>query len=549
MLKDDERQIIIDRVRNGYDTPLLKRIRERDIAACRRYRDASLEMAAMGGYPSNATEFELEDYAETQSVGTIPYATINFLYKTSAMLFNKPELHVDMDELPVPEMGDIPEKFLLEIYDKSEWKSLLKRALLKRYLSGMGCVAVIWDEEEGVCWEHVSIRDIVVDPNVIDFNRLKWGARRVLVPKEEALEKYPDLAPLVGKEDYKSESFLAKPRKYNNYELWQYWDEDFEVTIYDNEIIDVSENYYKRVPLHFLRGEIDPNSPADLGDFDIMYGMHVKLTELVDLVMAQATHGGAITVYDIQAVGPTISAQLQEGVPSQWIGLESGLTEEAIHRVPSEPENPTTMRGMQLLMSMIDAVQCVTDHNRGEIVNAAPTATEAALTAQLSGARANEQKIDFERFLSKLFMETVKQFIRFTNATHPEQAILMAALGAVRTITVIEDSMTYKDPNWVLNTSQMAWQAALQALQAGLPVNLKYFFEKLVRATGERNTDRCFMPPAPMGMPGQPAPMGQPSPPMSSPMQASPVGAGQSQPGGAPALPGGGRRMMGGVQQ
>lgn len=534
-MNEKDQQIIIDRVRNGYETPLLRRIRERDILACRRFRDASLEAAALTSGASNSTEFELEDYPESQEVGTVPYATINFLYKISAMVFNTPELHIVQSDLPIPDLEDVPDTFLKELYDHCEWKHLLERVLLKRYLSGMGCVAVIWDDEEGVCWEHVSIRDIVVDPNVIDFNRLKWAARRLLVPKEEAIERYPDLAGIVGKsERFQSESFLAKPRKYNNFEIWQYWDEQYEVSIYNNEIIDISENLYKRVPLHFLRGEVDPNSPADLGDFDIMYGMHVQLTELVNLLMAQGTHGGAVTVYDVGAVGATIDAQLKQGVPSQWIGLESGLVDEAIHRVPAEPENPAVMHAMQLLMSMIDATMCVTDHNRGEIMNAAPTATEAALTAQLSGARANKQKIDFERFLSKLLMETVRQFVEFTHVTDPDQSVLVYALKSVRSITVIEDSMTYKDPNWVLNTSQLAWQAALQGMQAGLPINLKYFFEKLVRATGERNTERCFVAPAPMGLPGQPAPMGQPAPQMSAPTLASPAGAVQPPPGGSP---------------
>lgn len=524
---------VVALVKSSYDSPLLKTWRIKDINAGMRFRDGSLEVA--GNTPSvlpmDSSEFEWDWVQQDASIEGVPYTTINIQQKIASILFNIPDLHIVLKQGYPDGLDKIVGSFLRNLYEANEWKFVLERTLLKRFLSGSGIMAVLWNDEAGVLWEQVSIRDLAFDPNVIRFDKLRWAARRVLIPKDEARERFPKIRSKLsvtgGKPPLPSSGEAKTSRKDMCAEIWVYWDDQREVHIYEDEVIEDAPNLYGRVPLWFLHGDADPNSVIYMGDYDLVYGMQVKYEQMISLLFAQATHGGPITSFDPDAFDNDTVEKLQNGVPNQWITVKPAMLDDAIRRVPAEPVNPNLVAALSKTENLIDSSQGVDQYQRGVIENPAKTATEAALTAQLRGARANKQKAEFERYISRLFQETARQFSLFSKPETEEDWILHQCIGAIETLSVIEDSMVFKDPQAQLNTAVTLIQQALPLVQMGVPINLEALWKKLLRATGETNTDEYLMATPPMA----------PAPPMAGNVPMAQGGQPQAQGGMPPAPP------------
>lgn len=487
--------------------------RQKDLNACMRYRDGSIDTVQLQtSYGTDASEYEYDYYRWDVSTQSIPYATINFQHKVAAILYNLPELHITLKEGLPDGMEKVPATFLKELYENNEWKFVMERVLLKRFLSGKGCTAILWSEDEGVIWEQVSVRDLSLDPNVTRFNKLRWGARRILIPKDEARDRFRKIRPLLKDEPARYVPGSSTTRKDLCAEIWVYWDGEKEVHTYNKKVIEDGDNLYKRVPLHFLAGDIDPNAVVDLGDYDVSYGMQTKLAELMEMMLAQATHGGAWTVYDPEAFDVSTLRKIENGVPNQLTPVKTSYLKDAVHRLPVEPVNPVLMQAIEKLQNMNDAAQGVGQYERGVVEHPARTATEAALTAQLRGARANKQKTEFERYIAGLFKETSRLFTEFTSPQDESDWLILEALKSIQTVSIVEDSMVYKDPQSQVNTAVLLLQQALPLASAGLPINVLALFEKLLRASGETNTAKYIQQVPQEQGPGQP-----PGPPGADP--------------------------------
>jgi len=278
----------------------------RDRIAIRRFLDGS----EMGPYLlfSDSEYDAVGVLPETQEIGNVNYLAINILTKVDSIAIGDPDWHVEADDdaptldpmtgQPVPDNeptnSEIIRRYLKDLWKNKRWADVTKAALLRRAISGMGCVAYLWHEELGPMLESVDPGDLSIDPNVKDWRNLRWGARRISVPLEEARVRWPRhdfgtaVADIPNMDDHNATKEVAK--------IWCYWDWDgqqgIEAMVDGEDILEQGPNLYEHVPLLFMLGSLAPGTAFRLGDYDLASGLQIQLSRLTEVINNQAENGG-----------------------------------------------------------------------------------------------------------------------------------------------------------------------------------------------------------------------------------------------------------------
>lgn len=510
----------------------------RDRTACKRFLDGS----------EAATDVQNYDYyvdlagvlPSSMEPGNVNYLTINLLTKVAAIAIADPDFRITSDN---PQSGELIRAFLRKLWKMKFWARVCRTALLKRSISGMGCVAYLWDENKGPLIEHVRVKDLAIDPNVTDWHNPRWAARRIRLPKEEAEERFPNvdfdaLSPSSNQTIYSVDTDSTTALPSETVEMWVYWDKDQEVICYGSETIQEGPNLYGRVPLIFLEGDIAPESEFSIGDFDTAYGIQVQLARLQSIINNQAENGGAVLWYNT-ALDDQAKQAFLNGRPQGPVGINIEAAD-AFGYVSCEPMSEALMNAMAMAQKGLDSFTGVTEYQRGVINQNVKFATEAAMLANQSGSRGTMARIEYEQFLDEITRAILDMMVKFGAAladpNSPHDQEFFQSITSIQDIAVIERSTAYTDPAAEQQVSLQLLQVMMPFIQAGL-VNPVPLIAKVFRAFGEQNIEQYLIlqPAAPQGAPGAMSPGGDTA---AAQQGAMPPGGGQLPPGGPVAVTG-----------
>lgn len=530
-------QAIVARLQQG--TMFMKGFSSADRANCKRFRDSSMEAEAM----TDAIEESGESMVD-QAVGNLNMLQINEITKVAGVTITDPDWHVDcgqedqsqqqgpmLDPMGMPIMdaaskAQIVRKWLRSEWRKQDWSRVTRAAYLKRCISGLGGVAKIYDPTIGNVIEHVQTWELAMDPHVVDWARPRYSARLIRMPKDEADARWPGAGFDVGQRPNEENAFVTDmswqitenntlPMPPGAVPIWVYWDHLEEVTVYNGSVIERAPNLYGRIPLRWIEGEINPRSQFPMGDYALATGLQVLHTWLQDLLNNQALHGGGIGWYRADLIDKAIAEALKKGKPQGFVPVE-GEGAEAIGFIPAEPISPALLESLKMVQQALDSVTGVSEYQRGVLSRGVKFATEAALLSQQAGARGNQARIEYERFMDRVTMDIIADQVRFMVPRSPAEFLLHDALSSVQDVNVLESSTAYKDPAYEQQTNIQLLQAAMPFIQGGL-MNPRPLLEDLLRAFGKQDIDKYFAAPGPMGQPGQPQMLAAPGEPTAAP--------------------------------
>lgn len=505
-------QEIAARIKLGEN--FVKRFARNDRDASAKFRDSS----NLPGY------IPLDDASNQNEGGDVPLDTAvgqsnllatNIITKVASIAIGNPDWHVKVHESTpqsqVPEnAANIAREFLRAKWKLYNWVRVSQKALYKRYVAGMGCLAYRWDKETRATFEHVQSWDLAVDPNVRDWRKVDWGARKIKMSIRKARERYP-------RAEFTKAGDGTAAADAEKVEIWLYYDQENECAVYDGKIIESGDNLYKAVPFLFFEGDIDPGTSMwPLSDFILAEGLQIELSDLNLTISNSAKHGGPMNLVDIKRLGAAGKEALENGMEQGYIPVDDLVTP-PVHRIEGEPLSQTLIEAKREAQQSLDAITGVTQFQRGVVNQGVKFATEAALIGNQSGARGIQARIEYELFLNRMAETVILLETEFggPDEENPEQhtdeqLILWECLSAVTEVTVLESSTTYKDPSFELQQGMQLLNLAGQLFplfaQTGLPTpNLQQYMDDILRAAGKYDLERYWMEPAPQAS-GPPPP-------------------------------------------
>lgn len=485
---------------------------------CRRFRDASSQYYDDYSETQNNEE---NDYAEDQSVGGVNHVRTNIQTKVDTIAYANPDFHI---ESVIPELVDFQRKVVRAGWDKTRLTRWTKKALHNRFVGGIGILAYLYDKERGPVFEHVRKSDFAPDPAYTDIKNLRYGVRRIRIPRDEAKKLYPRYEDLLKPSSEPNNAYAPSNDSMKAYqcEFKIYWDADTEATMYGSTIIDKGKNHYGKVPLIFLQGDLSPDRDHDTGDYDNATGLQYAASLLNDAILGQGLHGGPINLFNSALFSNKSRRALETGRHQGWLDVMGGNFDSAVKRVEAEPTNPMLLQSAQMMRQAIDEATAVTSPQRGTPLEGAEFATEAAQVSNNAGSRQMTSATDYELFLDDVVNTMIDMIIQFEKPDNDEHMMILQCLSAIKTIHVIPASTLYRDPVQQQQRKLLFWNISLQASQA-MPgaVNLPEAYLDVARELGEGDPHRYLaqqqgaggVPPqagSPGAAPGLPGPGGAP---------------------------------------
>lgn len=504
-------------------------IKTRDETASMRFLDGS-ELASQMWYESD------EDIPTSQEVGNVNYLAINILTKMASIAIADPDWYVTCEEEPAPppppvdpltgqpllqlepeqqlSNSEIVRQSLRELWKKRRWARITRKALLKRCISGMGCIAYSWDAETGPRLEHVKMKDLAVDPYLTDWRELDWAARCIRMPRYKAAARWPEHEVDFGSDNDDIPDLDAdKPHSVGTVEVWIYWDATTETIYHGTEtILEQGPNTYDgRVPLIFLEGDAAPDSEFFLGDYDTSIGIQQMLSRLQAMINDSAENEGSILWFNSSLLKDASKEAFLNGRPSTPVDIE-GDVEDAFGFRDGAQMSSTVLEAFRLAFSGLDSATGVTEYMRGVIQTDPKFATQVGYLQGQSGRRGEQARIEYELFMDDCAQAVAFLIQKFGLSLIDEESetdvMLHDAFMGVQDICVLENSTSYKDTNVQLQLWMQLIQMLTPFMQAGL-LDPAPFIVKVLNAAGERNTTPYFAPQVTPTMLPQPTPPNQ----------------------------------------
>lgn len=503
-----------------------------DIERSKAFQDPAIVPMILTGDDEtvNITEPEM---SSDVPIGQTNLLTTSILVLIAVVAINHPDWHVtaQMPEVdaegnptgkmvPDPESALIWREYMRAEWDRKNWQHIALMAFLKKCICGLGCTSWGW-EDSGVVWEHIQSWDYGVDPYLKDWQSPKFAYKRLRMSLVEAAERYPDarFKDLVGKAAARVKSDAQK------IEVFVYYDADTEAHIEQDKWIipgdtkknqDNKANLYGRVPFLFIEGVPHPHkSPFPLGESVLAAGSQAELSDLSQSVSNTAKAGAGATFLDSGVLSKTQLDAIEKGEQQQFIAIKN-----------LDTNNPPyqRMQGEELRSSVLDARQEAKDEilgmvgvsraDIGFVDDRAKFATGEAIAAQKGGARHNQNRADYEKFLNR-FAERARWLVAEFGGPHlhpdtreivasEEHVRLHEAAKRVTSVKVVEGSTTYKDPSiqqqqsmqlakLILDSFPVLVNLASMGLMQEVP-NLKKVFDRVFRAFDINQTDQMWMP-------------------------------------------------------
>lgn len=492
-------RIIKARLQEGQSYQVRRRYVEKDKDYKQRFRDPSL---AYGGPMDENEDGDGGSLADDKPEGNIPYVATNVRTKGASICYVEPDLYVETED---PSLSNIPKVALVQLWKNRNWTRITERAWFNRAITGMGVCCVYWNDPApgkygGPRVEFVRIADFIVDPHVTDWTYLRWAARRVKLPRDEARERWPDVEEF-GSNDTSDPRSDAK--KSSAVDIWVYWDMFTEAYMFGVKVLEKGENLYERVPIVVLEGDLDLSSQWSTGDLDATVGLQQMATKSDDMMNNTSKYGHSILMWNPDAItdDDTVRA-LENGVLNGLIKVEGGNFEAAMKYLSPEPLSPVVPMQQEKMVNGIDAAQGVNDLARGVITSDPKFATQVGAMEGQSGARGSKAQDEYEQFCTRITQLVVQWLVKFGKPQTPEEFSVMEALEQITTIYTIKGSTSYRNPVAQQQSSERLLQLFVPIAQL-IGMNLRPLAEKVLRAHGEQDMNQFFGPPMPMGMPGQ----------------------------------------------
>jgi hypothetical protein len=451
-----------------------------------------------------------------QATGIANYIAVNLRHKVAAIAFSTPDFIVSTDD---PGAAEVVREFLKASWRKGRWARTARRVLLDRCMSGLGCAAVVWSTLEGVAVEYVRPEDVSVDPNTTDalWQRPRWAARLVAMPMYQARQRYGRNYQRSGRigmlGEYDGNLIVAADRDSDaeaeagdedlrpTY-VWVYWDAEEEIEIDASGILNRGPNLYKRVPLHFLPGDVTPVGEFPDGDYDTAWGLQDQAQRLANALNAAAREGVGRQWLNRAMLDEADIEKLLSG-SHQGPVMVTGMGQDAGGYWTPQPLSPAILDAMQRALNALDAAQGVTEYDRGVVESSPEFATQAVMMQRRSGARSVLLQKEFEAYVDTIANEVVRLTQEF--GLDPAQAgpiddrsvTLWKMLASTHEVRVVEESSSYRDPVQDAQTAMQMLTSVVQmfpafvsAAQAGLVTqvpNLQKFLEDALRALRKRD--------------------------------------------------------------
>lgn len=496
----------------------MKKFRDQDDAASKRYRDVNALASASGGGDGQLDDdgFDPEggNVATYTPTGQPNWLTINIATKLAAIAMGDPDLHVKAQEDPeqpggVPNAAQIVAKAWKQSWINGNWKRETNAGLQKRYVAGLGAIAYRWDDEYGPCIEHVPSWQLLVDPHVTNWQRLEMGGRKIKMSLRRALELYDPN----GENEYFTsldaiESDDGKNLDKEVVTIKIYWDKQEEVHAYNEKVVLRDKNLYGRVPLIIIEGDLDPTDNVfPLSDSIMAAGLQQALTDLTTMCLNSARHGGPITTYDVNMFDKGGIEALQGGKQQGLVPIkQNNVQTPAIVRYPGEQLSPAWGEARHDMQYALDGVTGVTPADRGEQIPNV-TATQSVMTESKQGARPTQARADYEAWMNRIASAYIEMMQKFGGPTDEdpgteEQNQLYLAFKAVYEVKVVEGSTTYKDPSTDQQQCMQLFTTVVQSYElfmslAGMGLvkeipNLKQFADDMLRAFSRQNIEQYW---------------------------------------------------------
>lgn len=502
-----------------------------DRAACVKFHDAS-------STPSTWITTESPDWDDGISVGVdvMPVAknnilTVNLMTKVAAIAIGNPEVHVEVlpsDEMPDSTAVEIAQKWWKSQWLQKNWRREANTALLKASMAGLGFVRYYWSDD-GPQYEHVHAWAVGVDPNVRNWQDLKFATVCVRMSLRNALARYPKSKHLIKElrenaEDDRldSRSAAVEVEVYHDVDtLWVDPDtgEEYlgiEAHCIRDEVVWKGPNLYKRVPLLVYEGNIDPGPTAfPIGDFQLAAGLQAGHSDVTQIIYNKARNNGPITVYAPSRFDRSAQEALKEGEYNQWLPVKGGAmaADPPIMRIAGEEITQAELEAKREMEIAIDSAMAITQYQRGVINQSVNFATEAAILANQSGARPVAARLDYELFLTRWAAAAFWMLAEFGGPrmsetgepvpTTDEALLLWTAGKSVVDVRISEGSTAFKDPAIDQQQSMQLFEMAarnyplmLQLAQSGIAdrvPSLQRLFEDVLRAFGRQEMDNYFV--------------------------------------------------------
>jgi hypothetical protein len=447
-------------------------------------------------------------------VGEVNYLAMNIRQKVAGMSIAAPDFYVTCGQDYTSELVRFA---LRDSWQKNNWVRLFQRVLTARFVQGMGFVAYLWDRQKGFQLEYLKADEVFFDPHTTDatWDNPRYGGYHIHLPYETAFARYgkekfqqpqgasSDVEPVTVAEAHEQEK--------KNLKITLYWDELTEAHFYGNVLLEATPNFYKRVPIRTLRGDVNPNLHDEfpLSDYDTSLGNFEMLRRAQNIINNVASNGGGMlwintTYVDEKQRNRIINGThngplLVNGVPDG--GKVMGYTE-------NQQLSPALIEAIRMLSAGLDADQGVTEYDRGVIQSDPKFATQAALLQRSAGARGNLSRTQFEKFIgeiAKTFIELNVLFGLDPDGGPPtdEAVALWEAFKDVQDVRVIEESLAFKDPAMIQQQNMQLYDLAVQAApvmaQQGFVPNFKLLFDDILRSFDRKNVEQYYIPLAPVG--------------------------------------------------
>lgn len=514
-------QIIIDRVKQGWKH--MRPHASKADSAARRYRDPSA--SGLAGAGTSAQAPDPTGGARDLPKGEVNYLAINVRQKLSAICFNNPDFAVTCT---LADNEKIVREYLRDKWRKGRWARIIEQVYLDRTLSGMGFLAYLWDPTDGFVLEYCAPREMIFDPHTMDttWNRPRWAGRRIRMPLEDAKARY-GAAIEAGLSDTTPGVIVDSPEAIAQVvEVDLYWDAQTEAEVFGDRVLRIRPNLYQQVPILVIQGDINPQGPFALGDYDEAHGAFEMFRDLMRILNRTARHGGGYAWCRKDMIDDSVVDEVVDGTYDGVIPLNGATGEEAFGYTEVMPVSDATLRAIDLVSAGVDADQAVNQYQRGATTRDAKFATQAALEISTSGARAARAQEEFEAFceeIARRCVEVSRLFGLDDRAGDPteDETLLWEALCDVDDLRVIRESAAWKDPGvdqqaamTLLKVVVETYEMFMQAYQAGLVTkvpNLEAYLNDVLRAFRRREQSDYWVQPA---MPMMPQPGVGPGAPM-----------------------------------
>lgn len=505
---------IAQRIRSG--ELFCTKFSQNDRQASAKFRDASNVFPYMSD-ESSYSDPDGGDVPIDVPVGEPNLITNNIIVKNASIAINYPDFQVKSKSAN-SEYAEVVRKFLKDSFRLKGWTRRSQEALQKFDVAGLGILAYRWDDDFHATFEVVYTWQLSLDPNTIDFENIRWAARKIRMPLRRAYEVYGHPKDEDGNEIFPDVE-EAERMDSMRMDIWLYWDHDTEVHQYDSTTIHEDKNRYGAVPLLFLQAHPDPGpSIWPISNNVLAAGLQNSLTTLNDITMASAMHGGPITYADMARMGNEGKEAL-ENKRQQGVVPVDDTVSPPIGRIPAEQFPPQLIEYTRKIEQAIDAIMGVNEQMRGVITSDPKFATQVAAVQQSSGAMSNKSRIEFERFLVRMAEVAIMMEIEFGGPTldpdgkisTPDEVMqLWMAMKDVSEINVLECSTTYKDPTFELQQAMQRLNAVAQLLPlfgelGGQLPNLVELVNDVYRYSNIHDVSRYWMQ-APPKAPPQPEP-------------------------------------------